>query len=465
MYHGDNKKKNFSDWLEVLQQESWQLELLISGFAIFGLFAARPVINEMTSNIMINGNANIAPVFILAMTLPLAWIIFTSNLIIHVFVRGLWIGAIGLRYVSGDIDYESLRYNSRFTTYYKKKIGSFDDYIERLERISSVIFSLTFLMFFIMLSFLLFVAILAAFAIITGHIFGDVNTASGGFTINFEENKITGIIISIIIMTFLFMGIFVFIDFITFGFFKKRKSRWFSWFYLKVYRFFSFITLSFMWRPLYLNFLDQKFTKKTLILAFPYSMVLTILLPNMTLIGSSYTPDFSRAADQGDDITNGAFYFNHYDDERIKHMDNNNTKRIDHVSIPSKLISRKSFQFFVNFHEIDEKLLSEKKNVEPIYNKGLHTIFTTKDHEQTSLSAEENLDSIRTTMQNYLSVRLNDQDMNSDKIQCRFYQHPNKLEKGLLCFFSLDTLPDGLHDFNITCDRFNVTIPFIYEYR
>lgn len=28
-------KKGFAKWLETLQQESWQLELIISGFAIF----------------------------------------------------------------------------------------------------------------------------------------------------------------------------------------------------------------------------------------------------------------------------------------------------------------------------------------------------------------------------------------------------------------------------------------------
>ncbi len=35
-----NKNKSFVKWLEILQQESWQLELLISGFAIFLLASA-----------------------------------------------------------------------------------------------------------------------------------------------------------------------------------------------------------------------------------------------------------------------------------------------------------------------------------------------------------------------------------------------------------------------------------------
>ena len=42
------------------------------------------------------------------------------NLILHVVLRGLWIGAIGLRYVSSEIDYEALNYGKRFTKYLQK---------------------------------------------------------------------------------------------------------------------------------------------------------------------------------------------------------------------------------------------------------------------------------------------------------------------------------------------------------
>ena len=36
----DYQSPGFKKWLDKLQQESWQLELIISGFAIFGLFTA-----------------------------------------------------------------------------------------------------------------------------------------------------------------------------------------------------------------------------------------------------------------------------------------------------------------------------------------------------------------------------------------------------------------------------------------
>jgi len=49
---------------------------------------------------------------------------------LHVLLRGFWISAFG--YVSGDIDYDSLKYSPKFTRYLKKRVGSFDKYIATL---------------------------------------------------------------------------------------------------------------------------------------------------------------------------------------------------------------------------------------------------------------------------------------------------------------------------------------------
>ena len=39
-------KSEFSKWLEQLQQESWQLELLISGLAILGIWEGKSLLDE-----------------------------------------------------------------------------------------------------------------------------------------------------------------------------------------------------------------------------------------------------------------------------------------------------------------------------------------------------------------------------------------------------------------------------------
>ncbi len=46
----DYNNPAFKKLLQKLQEESWQLELLISGFAIFGLFTAYPRIEALVSS-------------------------------------------------------------------------------------------------------------------------------------------------------------------------------------------------------------------------------------------------------------------------------------------------------------------------------------------------------------------------------------------------------------------------------
>jgi len=159
--HSKHEDSKFKKWLDILQQESWQLELIISGVAIFGLFQTfEPIIN-LTSSVAAKSmddtslsaisSVGFAAIIICLLSL-------TICLIIHVILRGLWIGAVGLRYFSGDIDYDVLNYTDTFKNYLKKRIGSFDKYIAKLEDYCSLIFALSFLLVFFFLSFFITIA-------------------------------------------------------------------------------------------------------------------------------------------------------------------------------------------------------------------------------------------------------------------------------------------------------------------
>jgi len=152
-------KKGFAKWLETLQQESWQLELIISGFAIFLLIGVYEPLQDSVYKLnrlrFLEFRYSFHFMFMGLDFVRLAWHILVINLIVHVFLRGLWISTIGLRYVSGDITFDELKLSKKFNHFLQKRIGSFDDYIEKLEKICSIIFAFTFLLFFTVLSFLL----------------------------------------------------------------------------------------------------------------------------------------------------------------------------------------------------------------------------------------------------------------------------------------------------------------------
>jgi len=151
--NNDYKDSKFKKWLDKLQQESWELELLISGFAIFGLITAY---EPLSLSLKVANNEGRTFQLIISIIAIFASSILVFNLVLHVILRGLWIGALGLRYVSGDIDYEELKYSEKFTSYLKNKIGSFDKYIAILENYCSVLFAVSFLLIFYMLTVVLY---------------------------------------------------------------------------------------------------------------------------------------------------------------------------------------------------------------------------------------------------------------------------------------------------------------------
>ncbi len=117
-----DKKKSFVKWLEILQQESWQLELLISGFAIFLLASAYDELDSFEYQIyLLTTGSNYFGTLVLPFQLLRgSWYVLIINLILHVLLRGLWISTIGIRYVSGEIEFEVLNFSPKFDHFLKK---------------------------------------------------------------------------------------------------------------------------------------------------------------------------------------------------------------------------------------------------------------------------------------------------------------------------------------------------------
>ena len=140
--------------LERLEQESWELELLVSGFSIFLLFAAQGPLKAWAVSVghTIQLSYPNSPLNLLPIVVYGSWFFMTINLLLHVLLRGLWISAIGLRSVSGGVDVPSLQLRGKFHRFLRPRLQDYDTFIERLERLSSVMFAYTFLIVFALLS-------------------------------------------------------------------------------------------------------------------------------------------------------------------------------------------------------------------------------------------------------------------------------------------------------------------------
>jgi hypothetical protein len=334
----DYKSSVFKDLLDKLQQESWQLELLISGFAIFGLFSSLGTIqlNLETANY----DGRLEEILIWFSVKVCCWILIIS-LLIHVVLRGLWIGALGLRYVSGDIDYDELKYSPKFTKFLSNKIGSFDKYIATLENYCSVLFAISFLLIFYFLAAVSFLVVLLCIVFI------------------FLDNDVKGVwntVLSVIgagLILFILLGtLLTFIDFITQGFLKKKK--WIAKIYFPLYRVFSIVSLSFLYRPLVYNFLDNKFGRRMSFLLAPIFAVIFIF--------SSYRYHSSNYLAVDRSSSENYANPNNYDDLLTKNKD-----FVRVASIPSKVITDSYLKVFMIFNErIEERLFEYNEGLRPL---------------------------------------------------------------------------------------------------
>lgn len=403
------KKKSFTKWLEILQQESWQLELLISGFAIFLLAQSyEPVHNQdYQINQLLSGSAYYGFLYIPYKVMLGAWYVLIINLILHVLLRGLWISTIGLRYVSGDIDFNKLNMSPKFDRFLRTKIGSFDLYIQQLEKLCSSVFGFTFLIIFILISGGLFVV----------GIFILVITMAGVST---RFGDLWVLVIVPFLLLYLLGGFIFFLDFITLGWIKRKKGI--AKFYYPIYRFFSVITLAFIYRPIYYNLLDNKFGRKIVLFLIPYLIGFT-LIASLTVNLHAYLPE---------DRTLQSISNNFYDDT-------SEDRSSYSASISSKFVKNGFVQLFLpyvarNDDKVIEAICPDLKPAKT----GVF-FFGNKGQLLNNMNADLALDCHTQRFKIYV----NDTLLNN--LKYRFHEHPTRKNIGLMTVLDVGYLPRGEH--------------------
>lgn len=369
----NNKKNSLKKLLDRLQEESWQLELLVSGFTIFGLFYARVPVDNALQKAFYEGDM-LADLY---QTVSFAIDILIFNLIIHLVLRSLWIGALGLRSVSGDVDIDKLNYIERFTKFLNKKIGSFDDYIEKLEKICSIIFAISFLLIFYV----------AAYFLISQLI-----------TILYFTNSYISLTISILLAVGAFLTFF---DYVTQGLLKK--NRWVAAVYFPFYWVFSYLTLSFLYRPLYYNLLDNKFGRRVSALLVPFYL-------SVLIISSFYKEQSGFIADSVSSNATIASSRN-YEDVVEKEF------YISNLTIQSKIINYSYIRVKVPItRSLEKRIMDFNESLKPYYDKRDYKSIISIGYNSNNSSVKKNTDSIH---QEYLKTFEKAYSIKIDSVLCK----------------------------------------------
>ncbi|MBL7809841.1 MAG: hypothetical protein JNN28_18615 [Saprospiraceae bacterium] len=142
---------NRPEWLKSLTEKSWNLELIISGAAIFLANYLPDAVDNLLKYYLQNWvlDENVSKI-----TLPLlafsfmkvvAWVLIIT-FVIHFVMRAFWAGAVGLHTVYPDgIRYDKLPWVTDFTREQsRERFGSLADYILQLDRQANQVFSVAF---------------------------------------------------------------------------------------------------------------------------------------------------------------------------------------------------------------------------------------------------------------------------------------------------------------------------------
>lgn len=456
---GDRSDSKLRRWVSNLQLESWQLELLITGFSIFLLASSLDEYERFRSAMVFDrlspGSSSSNPLFALSgifllNTIPWALRFFLINLLIHLLLRGFWIGIVGLSSVSSVIDFDGLKLRGKFRKFIPSKVRSLDELIVYLDKISSVIFAYTYLLVFsilsVMIVFMIMIAILGLivwFSAMALHspIFGILN-----------------VVLTLATVLFIVSALLFFIDSLFFSTFKK--SGWFSAIYYYIYRFFSVISLSFIYRSIYYHLITN-FKKKEII---SVSLVLILcFVAWKSFSGWSPHKFYPEAEGDSPNIVETRFYDDTRGDQYIKRM-----------SIPSKYVKNGYLEIFIHYDPAYNMVmqykcpeganLRQEFSIADGFRAGVEasrdTSKTVDELLAKDVGFEERVIQATQCLAQIFNISIDGESMKG--LPFSFYTHPAKGEKGFLVLVDVSGLKRGRHELDVEFLKFR-GIPFMQE--
>lgn len=421
-------------WVKKLQQESWELELLVSGFSIVLLSKLtgwmQVLINDIPLTINMQDSFSQAIFFFMTFVL-LASYALIINLVIHLIFRGFWVGIVGLGSVAPNTDFSKLKYSKFFVRKLKKRIVKLDDLVIVVDKISSLIFTFAFLIIFFLISvglFLIGLTFISNIGIFIVSISGEILSTI---------LKVTTIILS---LAYTFAGIIYMIDFLTLGFFKKFK--WLSIIYYPIYHFFSWITLSFLYRTLYYNLISKFSKRKVGSILIPYLLII-LLVPLTNFNHHIYFPEESESSH----IENNYYSALRKSEDHIKKVD-----------IPSYVIDDKFLSVFLTYIPEDNEIIKKLyPDFIPEINEGFNSkINVNFTKHGVNIGSKHVLDEKNKSLECLTSIYqiyLNDSLIQNPKFY--FKQSVEKEEKGIFTMLDISELKIGENILLIKKLRYN----------
>ncbi|MCD4749708.1 MAG: hypothetical protein K8R59_10070 [Thermoanaerobaculales bacterium] len=144
---------------------TYEMELLVSGAVVFGLIHLPPVFERMFTSFRASLEGNLRLIGILGQGyLQLVLYGLIAVFVLHLALRGFWIGLLGLESVFPEgIRWDRVKLGPATIRRYRAGFGSLAEVIEKVDDLCSLVFSFGFLVVFIWIYFAVLLVVTAAF--------------------------------------------------------------------------------------------------------------------------------------------------------------------------------------------------------------------------------------------------------------------------------------------------------------
>ena len=402
----ETRKFNIPKWLEDLQQRSWEPEILLSGIVLYGMFKVPALLDRFLTFFRQNifGNTQDIDNLVALFKMGIYWLI--TGLILHLICRGIWIGMVGLSYTfPRGIRIERISYKEKFKRKVEKT-SSYEEIVIRLEKISSALFSISFMLFMSLIGGYLFFLILVVLPFIVAFVFFDMGFSGAGFDI-----------FQYWVLLIVAIGIIGLIDFVSLGYF--RRFRWFAKIYWPLHRVVSALTLSRFYRPIYYGLVTNfnKWAFFIFLLIFSFSSIFGAgSISNSLYPGDAY----SRLTYWSRSLGYSAFS-GYYDDQNLEVYS-------ERAHIPSDIINGDVLRLFVVGHITYEEKMAKHTPID-----SLEQLYPDTSKAALSLMV----------VSEFFEVTLNNKPV--EDVEWLFHYKSTLDQRGFLAYIDISHLPEGLH--------------------
>lgn len=414
----DNNSHEKSNWIQELTNQSWNLELVVSGAAIFSTWFLPELTDKALASYYENYQISsdlynqVLPTLAFAMSKTSAYLLILT-FVVHFILRAFWIALVGLRAVFPQgINYKNIpNTNEELAQMYKDKFGSFDGYIISLDKKCSQIFSIAFL--------LVLFSIMMAMIYILGFI------ATVGFKTYFPVFYTQSKPIFIVVGLVLFISA---LTIMTVGSRKKyREHPTIGKLYKKVIEKSTFLYMG-MYMPMqYINFMfgsnmpHKKYLKAVTLIGFTF-LTLAMGIYTSKLFEHVGVPLMESRSFFSTGSPEHRLNSGFYDNKRSE------TDEMAEASIQSDIIEEPFIKLFINYNKVlDEDLSRICKD--PTFPKGLRNSQKRPIKDKARLNC----------LGQYFKVAINDSTLNS----VIYYFEETPHAKGLKTYLSTEKCKMG----------------------